>query len=69
MSCKHKTLESAAPSDSSVAVSHIQRLIPKGGGLRETPDHTMNRLSYSPVAINLRGYGGLRRPQKHSQMG
>ena len=30
MSCKHKTLESASPLDSSVAVSHIQRLIPKG---------------------------------------
>ena len=30
MSCKPKTLESAAPLDSSVAVSHIQRLIPKG---------------------------------------
>ena len=26
----------------------------------------MNCLSYTPVAINLRGYGGLRRPQKHS---
>ena len=31
MSCKHKT---AAPWDSSVAVSHIQRLIPKGKGQR-----------------------------------
>ena len=30
MFCKHKTLESAVPLDSSVAVSHIQRLIPKG---------------------------------------
>ena len=36
MSYKHKTLESAVLSDSSVAVSHIQRLIPKGKGLRET---------------------------------
>ena len=42
MSCKHKTLESAAPLECSVAVSHIQRLIPKG-------KWSMNHQSYSPV--------------------
>ena len=50
MSCKHKTFEPAALSDSSVAVSDIQRLIPNEGAPRN--DHTMNHLSYSPVAIN-----------------
>ena len=42
MSCKHKTLESAAPLECSVAVSHIQRLIPKG-------KWSMNHQSYSTV--------------------
>ena len=46
MSCKHKTLESAAPLDSSVAVSHIQRLIPKG---KWFSPYRMNHQSYSPV--------------------
>ena len=46
MSSKHKTLESATPLDSSVAVSHIQRLIPKG---KWFPPDTMNHQSYSPV--------------------
>ena len=34
-----------------MAVSDIKRLIPNEGAPRN--DHTMNRLSYSPVAINL----------------
>ena len=49
LSCKHKTLESVAPWDTSVAVSHIQKLIPKGKGLRETTIRSMNHQSYSPV--------------------
>ena len=49
LSCKHKTLESVAPWDSSVAVSHMQKLIPKGKGLRETTIRSMNHQSYSPV--------------------
>ena len=45
---KHSNLQ--LPIDSSVAVPQIQRLIPKRKDLRN--DHTMNRLSYTPVTIN-----------------
>ena len=54
MSCKHKTLESAAPLDSSVAVSHIQRLIPKGKWFPpydESPELQSSRQTFCVVMV------------------
>ena len=47
MSCNIKHSNLQLPSDSSMAVAHIQRLIPAPRN-----NHTVNCLSYSPVAIN-----------------
>ena len=45
---KHSNLQ--LPRDSSVAVPHIQRLIPRKEGAPRN-DHTMNGLSYCPATI------------------
>ena len=48
MSCKHKTLESAALLDSSVAVSHIQSREKKFGALRAPHGRTNPTLYLCP---------------------
>ena len=62
-SIKHSSLQ--LPRDSSVTVPQIQMLILKVEAPRD--DHAMNRLSYTPVAINV-AYGGHQWPEKPSHM-